>query len=487
MPIPLSHELIRDFSSGQINEVSDLRTPFNAMRLIQNMDDDVIGALRVRKGVTAIGNQVTDGKACLGLYNFRDSGTGSNNRQICAFNDSGDSAMLTYYLSGASWAQITGTFTVDAVARFETFTDYVFTVNSKFDAPKSWNGGSPTTWGTDQLSGAPSGQFIKKFKSKMYIAHTAANPDRVFFSSVISSSGNISWTSTDYLDVNPSDGMNITGIENNGTLLLIFKDRAMYRWNGSSTDADLVMDIGCSSNESIATRNGLTFFFNPMGIYQTDGGRPVRISQAITRWIEAIDPSYYSKVSGVVDADKYYCSIGDVTVDGVAYSNVVLVRNLSNSTWQVRTYAEEMRRFAPYILSTGAEGIMCGNDDGDVQAFNSGLTDDGVKIPYRVMTKRMDFLGSFAHEKSFSEIHAFGKGLTGANTIVHTEEDTKPRSIATILKSWWMKITGEKFVGRWFVFELSGLCEDQTTGSEFWGWEIGNSNIPGKGHSKGTF
>jgi hypothetical protein len=486
MPIPLSHELIRDFSTGMITEVADSLTPPNAMRLIQNLDDEVLGMLRVRKGVTAIGNQITDGKPCLGLYNFRDSGTGSNNQQIAAFNDSGDSLMVTSYLSGASWATITGSFTADAIARFETFTDYVFTVNSKFDAPKSWNGGTPT-WGTTQLSGAPSGQFIKKFKSRLYIAHTATNPDRVFFSSIISSTGNISWTtSTDYLDVNPSDGMNITGIENNGTLLLIFKDRAMYRWNGSSTDADLVMDIGCSSNESIATRNGLTFFFNPKGIYQTDGGRPVRISGPIQRWIDAISPTYYSKVAGVVDGERYYCSVGDLTVEGVSYSNVVLVRNLANNTWSVRTYAEEMRRFAPYILSTGAEGIMCGNDDGDVQAFNSGLTDDGVKIPYRVLTKRMDFLGSFAHEKSFSEIHAFGKGLTGAQTIVHTEEDRNPKSFGTILKSWWMKITGLKNVGRWFVFELSGLSEDQTNGSEFWGWEIGNANIPGKGHSKGT-
>lgn len=485
MAVQLQHEMIRDFSGGMISEVSDLLTPNNVMRLIQNMDDDVLGVLRVRPGVTAIGDTLQANKAVLGLYYFKDSAGGANSQLIASSNNSADSFTVTKYLNGSNiWATVTGTFTANAVQRFETFSDYVFTVNSKFDAPKSWDGTGGGSWGSVHLTSAPSGQFIKGYKSRLYIACTAANPTRVLFSSIIDISGNITWTvSTDYLDI---PGEDITGLENNGTLLLIFKSHSMYRWNGSSTDADRVIDVGCSSNESIATRNGLTFFFNPNGIYQTDGGRPVRISKPVQRWIDAVSPSYYTKVSATVDANNYYCSIGDVTVDGVAYTNVVLVRSLSNSSWRVRTYAKEIRYFAPYVTSTGAEAIMCGTDVGDVQQFNYGLTDAGTAIPYRILTKRLDFIGSFIYDKAFSEIHAFGRGITGAQTVVHTEEDTRPKSIATILKSWWMKANALKFIGRWFVFELSGLSSDQTNGSEFWGWEIGNAS-PSEGSSKGSF
>lgn len=466
-----------------LSEVSDLLTPSNAMRLIQNLDDDVLGILRVRPGVTAIGDVLQANKPVLGLYYFKDSAGGANSQLIASSNNGADGATVTKYLNGSNvWATIAGTFTANAVQRFETFSGYVFTVDSKFDAPKSWNGVAGS-WDTTHLLSAPAGQFIKAYKSRLHIACTAANPTRILFSSIIDISGNITWTvATDYLDI---PGEDITGLENNGTLLLIFKYHSMYRWNGSSTDADRVIDVGCSSNESIATRNGLTFFFNPNGIYQTDGGRPVRISKPVQRWIDAIDPAYYTKVSGTVDANNYYCSIGDVTVDGVAYTNVMLVRSLSNSSWRVRTYAKEIRRMAPYVTSTGLEALMVGTDVGDVQRFNSGLTDAGTAIPYRILTKRLDFVGSFIHEKAFSEIHAFGKGIN-AQTIVHTEEDTRPQSIGTILKSWWMKANGYKFFGRWFVFELSGLSSDQTGGSEFWGWEIGNSSSA-EGSSKGSF
>mgnify|MGYP001579045130 CR=1 FL=1 len=488
MGVKIGHQFIRDFLGGMVTEASDFRTPDNAMRLIQNMDTDVVGALRVRKGNTAIGNQVQDNKNCLGLYNFRDSGTGSNNRQITAFNNSGDTNATLYYNASGTWTVITGatSFTASAKFRFATFTDLVFIVNSKFDEPKTWDGDSAATLGTTQLSSAPAGQFISVFKSRVYIASTSTRPDRVFFSSIISSTGNITWTSTDYLDVNPSDGQNITGLANNGTLLLIFKDRAMYRWNGGATDPDLVVDVGCSSQESIANRNGKTYFFNPYGIYVTTGGFPQLISKEIQRWVDAIAGTYYSSVAGACDDDHYYCSIGDVTVDGVLFSNVVLTYEISSETWTVRTYPEQVRLFANYIESDNTANIMIGNDDGDVQRLNYGSTDDGVVIPYRIRTKRLDFTGgSFAFEKMFSEVWIFGSQLVGATVSVFTDEDSRPNNIMETLKKWWGYANGLKYQGRWFVFEVFGQSRDGQ--GELFGLEIDSPSLEGKGTNKSTY
>ena len=487
MPTRVGHQFIRDFMGGMVTDASDFRTPDNAMRLIQNMDTDILGSLRVRSGTTAIGNQVQDNKNCLGLYNFRDSGSGSNNQQIACFNNSGDSNAIAYYNNVGTWVAITGGsgFTASAKFRFATFTDYVFFVTSGFDTPLSWDGAAASSLGSTQLSSAPSGQFITVFKSRLYIASTSTNRDRVFFSSIISSAGNITWdTTNDWLDVNPSDGQNITALANNGTLLLIFKDRAMYRWNGSATDPDLVIDVGCSSQESVATRNGQTFFFNPFGIYVTTGGFPKKISKEIQKWIDAIAGSYYSNVAGACDDDHYYCSIGDVTVDGEAFNNVVLVYELSTDTWTVRVYPEQVRLFANYIESDNTANIMVGNDDGDVQRFNNGSTDDGVVIPYRVKTKRLDFTGgSFAFEKEVTDVWVFGSTLPNAATRVYTDEDSRPQTLVETLKKWWSYANGLKYRGRWFVFELSGQSRDGQ--GEFFGWEIGSPLLDGTGKRNG--
>ena len=162
--------MIRDFLGGMITEVSDFRMPDNAMRLIQNMDTDVLGSLRVRKGTTAIGNQVQDGKNCLGLYNFRDSGSGTNNRQIACFNNAGDTNAVAYFNSGGVWTGIVGggSFTAGTKFRFATFTDYVFFVTSNFSEPLTWNGEAATALSTTQLTSAPFGQFIAVYKSRVY-------------------------------------------------------------------------------------------------------------------------------------------------------------------------------------------------------------------------------------------------------------------------------------------------------------------------------
>lgn len=468
----ISLQKIRDFSGGMNTEVSDNLTPTNTMRLILNMDLDVLGTARVRKGLTAIGGQTVDNKSSLGLYHFKDSGSGTNNQQIACVNNSGGTYSVTYYNASGTWTAIGSgsSFTASAKFRFETFLDLVFLVNSAADSPKSWTGATASSWGTTQLTSAPSGKFIKLYKSRLYIAGTTANPDRLYFSSIPDTSNNITWdTTNDWLDINPSDGQNITGLERNGTQLLIFKNRSMYRWNGSATDADLIVDVGCSSQESIHTRNGITFFFNPQGVYATSGGYPTRISRQIQRWIDAIPAAYYDDVSGITDEDNYYCSIGDVTVDGVAYTNVVLVYNIPGKVWTVRTYPEEILRFASQVESDGTESIMCANDDGDVHTFNYGSTDAGTSIKYNIRTKKMDF-GSSGYIKRFSEFFAFGYKLAGADTLVQTEDNNLNSYPDGLLLKWWKRFMNRRHRGRYFIFELQGLSKDGQ--GEFEGWEI---------------
>ena len=446
----------RAFHGGMNSETVDLLLPPETMRLIRNMDTDIVGGLRPRRGFSVVGDQVQDGKTCLGLYNFRDSGSGSNHRLISAFNNAGDTQAVTSYLNGASWSAIGGgsSFTASAKFRFRTFLDYTFVTNSAHNPVLSWNGDTATNWGTTHLSSAPAGQFPEVFNDKLYLGHTVANPDRLYFSTVPTVAGVISWSTTEqYLDVNPEDGMNMTGLHNNGLYLLIFKERAMYRWNGRSVEANLLFDVGCTSNESIATRNGLTFFFNPYGIFITQGDRPVIISKPIQRWIDAIDPAYFDQVSGECDEDNYYCSIGDVTVDGVSYSNAMLVYSISMQGWRIYTYDEEIRYMARYTDDSGLFAIVAGNDDGDVHQLNNTNLDGTDQIPYEFQTGRIGF-GTYSQLKSFSHLFSFADEIPGFE--FQMETDTEPFRTIIEQTEFASQTQGLNARGRYFRFAGRG-------------------------------
>ena len=98
---------IRDFSGGQQTEISDYLTPMNAMRLIENMDTDIVGSLKVRLGTATLGTQLEDNKPILGLYNFQDSGAGTYSQQIAAVDNSGSTQAVTEYNNSGTWTAIT--------------------------------------------------------------------------------------------------------------------------------------------------------------------------------------------------------------------------------------------------------------------------------------------------------------------------------------------------------------------------------------------
>jgi len=470
---------LREFTGEMNTEVVDALLPPNTVRLVQNMDGDAIGGFRIRKGTTLIGAQITDNKTCLGLHDFQDSGAGANDQQLVAFNNTADTNTVLSYLGGGGWTTVTGGdgFTANSKLRFANFLDYIFIVNDKSTAPLSWDGDITQSLGSTHLASAPSGKFINVFKSRLYIAGTSANPDRVFYSTVPDFDGNITWDTTStgtWIDINPADGMNITGMINTGTIQLIFKERAMYRWNGYSTDANLVVDVGTTSQESLSSRNGVVFFFNPYGFWITDGGFPIRISKPIQRFIDAISPSYYADVSTATDDDHMYGSIGDVTVDGVLYSNVVVKYTISQKTWSIRTYPTQVRIINNYIDDSGNYNVVIGDDDGQVLDFNSGNTDNETSIFYRVKTKRLDF-GGYSAIKEIEDVFQFSEGLPDAKTQIYI--DGKTSSSKWNPFEWYRRLRGFKRRFRYLELEVTG--ESQEFGGEFFGWEIVNVEMKG--------
>lgn len=433
-----------DLSGGMISSVDDDLMPDNVAKLSVNFHFDVLGKATQRYGTTKLGTSVSPPNDATGLFAFRNS-TGTVNQLIAVFGSE------AFAYNGTSWSSTRSGLST-AKVRMASFLNRVFMVGGGAST-QSWAGTG--SWDSTNLSGAPNGKFVMPFKERLYIAGDSSYPDRIYFSTIASISGVITWNqNTQYFDVNPEDGNNITALAKTKNLLLIFKEAALYRYNGSSVDADVIVDIGTTSQESVANVKGLVYFFNPNGIFVTDGGYPQEISRPVANWIKAVNANYYTNVAGLADEDHYYCSIGDVTVDSRAFTNVWLVYTVSSRNWHVYSFADQFLAMTKYITTAGAVTYVGADADGDVQTLFSGNTDNTSPIFYEYLHGQKVF-GSRATTKTLAHLAVFAENAGGA-VIGVSENGRSARPIQGNLRGAVTNFRGLDYRGNSLAFKLSG-------------------------------
>lgn len=313
-------------------------------------------------------------------------------------------------------------------------------------------GSGTHTWsfqGTLDRVNMPTGhKFAIEFLDRVYLAGNTSTPDRIVFSSLQGEiiTGQVSWTrGNGYLDIEPEDGGGaITGYGKVPGYLLIFKERALKRWNFSSTFPESLVTIGTPSQESVVMGGGLCAFFSnsnsdARGFYITNGGRPVPISHDTTRpikkWVDAIPTANDGNIAGWATERGFAWSVGDVTLDGVAYTNVVLRYNKQLDQWSVRTYPTEFKVFAPYV-SGGVTSIVGGNDDGQVILIDKAATytdyPSTTEINFAVESQSMSF-GTNRIKRVSDRLFVRGENLEGIRTaVIADREPGKWNAIKTL-------------------------------------------------------
>ncbi len=371
--------IIGDFSSGLIDDlsVSSLLLPKNAVRkAINTVFNRPRGSVSQRYGSTKVGDTAS-ANTVVGLYNFRTSG-GIN----LLFNVT---TTVLYRLVGSTWTSTVTGLTTGLNTRFITYLDTVALMNGTDAVKTSANGTSwVTTGGNLDAANFPLAKFATILNTRVLAAGVASAPDTVFASS-LEASGTISWTAGNKsFKVGALDGTgSITGITGNSRVALIFKNRALYRYDDN--ELQRIGFVGTPSYESIVTDdNGITYFFgtgsNGTGFYITDGGRPVKISRMVTRYVEGISPSFYANVCAYTNGSEVEWSVGSITIGDNTYTNASIVYSISDKTWTIYSRADRFRIFAPYIDGSNNQTVVGGDTAGDVQTINSGTTDNTVPI-----------------------------------------------------------------------------------------------------------
>jgi len=473
----------KSIKTGLITEsaVSDNDFPQDACVESINFDFDTIGSCKLRSGLTQVGNTLSG--ESLGYYEFRDSGSGSNNQIMCI------NGTDLYYLSTGTWTAKRSSLTASAKARFSTLLDYVFMVNGS-NATAVWDGNPSNSFvTTGNALNAPVGRFIENFRARMWIAGNSTYPDRLYYSSLPSAVTTpiVTWDTNVlggyWIDVSPSDGENITGLHRTKNYLLVFKNNHIYQVASiNSLDADPKIDVGTYSQESIVEAKNGVYFHHPTGFYRYLDGGVQEISQPIIDIVGAITLANYSKVAGVLDKSGNHIlwSIGDVTYGGTTYSNMVVRYTISTGTWTHRCYPTQWTTSGTYNDGTTLYKII-GDESGHYYKLDTGLLDGITDISYSLIHAWDAIDGLRSSVKTINKMYFEHKGGAGTNVSMQVANDitndwTKTIGQFKMLDTGFNNVTSNKgkIKGRKVRVRISGSSKGQPFTYE--GYEVVDSS-----------
>jgi hypothetical protein len=417
---PITKGIIRD------KAVDSVLVPPDSVQFLKNLHTDVYGALTLRKGMTTLGAQISAGNPVLGMTNYRNNAGTTFQALAKVAND-------VYAFNGTSWSSVRSSLTVSSKARFTSLVDYVFMVNGNGnEALQTYNGSG--NFGTTNAASLPKGDLIETFRSRIWVGDSSN--DRVYYSDVVTTSNTITG-GTSFLQISPADGENVTGLKRHPRALLVFKQNHIYRiFSIDSTDPDPAFRRGTYSNESIIECKSGIYYHHSSGFYRFEfETEQEEISRPIIDIVQAIPRSYYGNITGWDDDDHLYWSIGDITLEGVSFTNIICVYTISTQNWTVYSTSSEIRSAALYDDGTNLFDLV-GDDNGNVLKFNEGTTDNGGPIHYDLITHWLYLSEIKTSRKSVTELATLHENAHGGNLSYQLDSDSpnKWRPIGTIKK-----------------------------------------------------
>lgn len=338
-----------------------------------------LGAITKDTGYVVVGSALQANKSITGMFNFiQQPGT---EKMLATIDDATSDDTQLFYSTGGAWTEIATAETAWANfaginVEMESFIGYCFFVGygetDGFLPVLSLTGTTTST--SVNVTSMPQAKFIRRYRDRLYIANCKDSgttyPYRVYFSSV-PTAGAITWdTTNNFFDVDFSD--QITGIAEAWDRFLIFTQYRTYSYD--QTSKKKVWDYGCSNHRTIKQSGSYLVWANYDGVWVSTGGQPQNISGEVQDFIRAGDPTTY--FAEIID-EEYHLYVGNVTVNGLTYSNCVLTFNIPLSSWRWREYGHTPTIMARYN-SSGTQRLWLGDTTGKV--YNKGKYTDAVLL-----------------------------------------------------------------------------------------------------------
>lgn len=309
--------------------------------------------------------------------------------------------------------------------RFSQYLNYIWMVNGNAqiggDPVATSNGGN---FGTDLIpDNFPAGDFISAgFEGRVWVANKTTGV--IYYTDIVQFIQPSTYILTYNQAVNfisqltPQTGESITALYQVPRALLVFTENSIYRiYGATSVDAYPAYNVGTFSQESILeTKTGI-FFHHSSGFYQFDyGSQPVEISRRIIDFVKAIPRDNYGDITGAYDGfDCVQWSVGQVTVEGVVFTNCVLRYTISTQVWTIYDYVNDQIT-AMIFYDDGTDLVhLMGTSAGKTGAMETGFTDFGAPFYFEFIDRWRPFDQMYYLTKSMSGFSVYSENAAGAN------------------------------------------------------------------------
>ena len=393
-----------DFSQGLVTVYPSHVIPDGASPSMNNVDlSTSVGAIVKRLGQSVLYTEKT--VAALpyvsGMYQFITSAA-SKFIVVAANDDVYDVTGAGTYTSIFSSAGLNG-----ADVNFATLKDLMVFVSANITT-QSWTGAGASA----NLGGTPpsNAKYITAFKNRLWIANSSAGNSRLHYSA----EGNPEdWTTTGitgagFIDINDDDGDVITGIAGVGNVLMVFKNRSIWKVVGVNPPYSVLpvsSIIGCVGPKSILAIDNFCLFLSNSGVYSVSEDRLAMMSYNIKPTIEALTSTV--KIAAVAGRSRsnYWLSY-DSDADGLNDSAYIL--EYISGIWFKYSNIKGSR----FVTRDDGSLILGGSDKVIVRLQEDTSNDESTAITMTWDSK--DYvLGSFAKDKQLHDLFLSAEVLSG--------------------------------------------------------------------------
>lgn len=394
-----------DFSGGVQVYTSPLWVTDNETPFCQNIDISRPGELRKALGYTQLGT-TTGGNSPRGAFVFdKEDGTST------IFKVSNDE--LTKW--GSSWTEVTGAETIASrTDKVEAKLMYINTGTGVGTGADTFVERMYFTLGLNDevkyTEGSNIGKIanvyakhIEVYKGRLYLGNvkqgTSEHSTRVLYGAV----SDDDFTDPDFID---ELGEPVTALKEYSGSLFIFSENKLAAYDEYKLQV-IPGSYGTTSSATVQDVMGRLIWYNRGGVYMYQGGgSPQKISKRVQDWIEAISDAR-EVTAGVDEEDRYNLYIGDVTVGGVAYSDVVLRYDVTLNAWDIlpdRPFKYWLRKRSGGVFEIYATDV----DNDKMWRVNNGRSLNGAEIESIWQSAKLD-LGQPDTLKNFYKAHVVFK------------------------------------------------------------------------------
>lgn len=426
---------------GMNNKFPPHLLPPGVFQLIQNafIDDNRIFK---RGGLSLIGSAIA-AQIILGGSDYE---PGSGTKEIIVKLNGASNAQLYKSTGGAFSAIGSANLTKDAYMNFTQASNYLF----GFDGTDVVDYDGTTV--TLNRAGIPRGSFAFWFHNYMFVGGVAGAPNRLYWSDL----GNpISFTGSNYVDINANDGDTLTGLNILNDELIVFKLYSIWSisgWSGTTFNVTTQAGqntqaraggVGTPSHASIVSVGRDLYYLSFSGnipsirsLNQTVFAKTIDkgvVSEELENTMADLSKASLARAAGTYDGKYIYWSL---PLGASTTNDLIIVLNPSQT---YRTKYGEMR---PWVLFDGiyAGGfitstlsgrsriyIFDSRANGKVYLFNdtSVFSDDGTAIEMDVRTR--DYMGDPSRQSKYKYMYlkyqAGSAGTLNVNARIDQAQD----------------------------------------------------------------